>query len=377
MIVKFILGTSLAFGTLFYNVITNSNENAHFASEHLNHKKSGNLIWKTELDSTIVSFPQVSQSNDVFITTYSGQIFCLNSLDGEIKWNLQLGRFKTIIEPCNITGKLIALKPSQGRLLSIDQNSGIILSDKIINEFKTTKFITTLDGSDIAISGGSDNQIYLVNTVSGEIKWATEVESRITKSPVICAKKELIIFNTSNKIYLVNRKNGKIEKIHSIDSHQLTGPSKNSPKKIYYGCNNGFLYSIDCQSGELDQVYKANASISVSPVINNQGHIFFQSDNGFNYALDSQTKKILWQKQVGLNENVPIQFNQNGNLITHCNLNELASLCNKTGRLLWRIELSEYGTIWPTSALIISDNRKKGLILSGHGREMRAYFTLR
>ncbi len=377
MIVKFILGTSLAFGTLFYNVITNSNENAHFVSKHLNHKKTDNLIWETELDSTIVSFPQMSQSNDVFITTYSGQIFCLNSLDGEIKWNLQLGRFKSIIEPCNTTGKLFTLKPSQGRLLSIDQNSGTILSDKIINEFKTTKFITTLGNSDIAISGGSDNHIYLVNGVSGEIKWATKVDSRITKSPVICAKKELIIFNTNNKIYLVNQKNGKIVKIHSIDSHQLTGSSENSPKKLYYGCNNGFLYSIDCQSGELDQVYKANASISVAPVVNNQGHIFFQSDNGFNYALDSQTKKILWQKQVGLNENVPIQFNQNGNLITHCNLNELASLCGKTGRLLWSFELSEYGMIWPTSALIISDNLERELILSGHGRKMRAYFTLR
>ena len=377
MVVKFILGTSLAFGTLFYNVITNSNENTHFVSNHLNQKKNGNLIWETELDSTIVSFPQVSQSNDVFITTYSGQIFCLDSVSGEIKWKLQAGRFKSIFEPCNTTGKLFVLKPALGRLLSIDQNSGTIFSDKIINEFKTTKFITTLDGSDIVISGGSDNHIYLVNAVSGEIKWATKADSRITKSPVICAKKELIIFNTNNKIYLVNKKNGKIKKIHSIDSGKLTGPSENSPKKLYYGCNNGFLYSIDCQSGELDQVYKANASISVAPVVNNKGHVFFQSDNGFNYALDSQTKKILWQKQIGLNGNVPIQFNQNGNLIAHCNLNELASLCSKTGRLLWSFELSEYGMIWPTSALVISDNYERELILSGHGIKMRAYFTLR
>ena len=377
MVVKFLLGTSLAFGTLFYNLITNSNENAHFISKHLNHKKNGNLIWEQELDSTIISFPQVSESNDVFITTYSGQIFCLNSFDGEIKWNLQLGKFKSIIEPCNTTGKLFTLKPSQGRLLSIDQNSGTILSDKIINEFKTAKFITTLDGSDITISGGNDNRIYLMNAVSGEIKWTVKADSRIMKSPTACAKNEFIIFNTNDKIYLVNKKNGEIKKIHSIASDQLTGPSENSLKKIYYGCNNGFLYSIDCQSGELDQIYKANGSISVAPVVNDQGHIFFQSDNGFNYALHSQTEKILWQKQVGLNGNVPIQFNQNGNLITHCNLNELVSLCNKTGRFLWSFELSQYGMIWPTSALIISNNTERGLILSGHGRKMRAYFTPR
>jgi eukaryotic-like serine/threonine-protein kinase len=148
--------------------------------------KDGKLLWKTKLNGKVRSSSPCLSFNEenplVFIGTYSGGMFCLNQLTGEIRWSKQIKQpvmaspsiLKDKVFFATSDNKLYCLRKNNGLKIWDFETGGKIWSSPSISEYDNVLFFGSLDA-----------HIYGINIDTGKQTWKFPTMNMIDSSAAI------------------------------------------------------------------------------------------------------------------------------------------------------------------------------------------------
>lgn len=373
MIIKFGIWSSLILGALFSGVIKQSGDYST-QEDFSNAAPIPEKMWERELDSTVISTPIHTGDGNVIIKTYLGSIYCLDVLTGEENWAINSSARRAVVTATDFSrGSLILLKRDYGSLISVNQKNGKLNWEKRFNYLKTAKFISFINGDKFLVTGCLDNSIHVFNLISGEYEWSYIADDKIQSTPIYSKNEDSIIFNTKTTISALRENDGEMIWTRTLTSPLSSGISEIHNRSLYFGTEDGFVHSIGERKGLSKWKYKSNGLINSTPIVDHYGNVFVQGENDQSYSLKGKTGEVLWKQETGLSLGCPIQFDYRGNFLINRNLNEIALLCCESGDELWDFKFSENGRFYPSNPLLLTDPHGKDIIISGHGKTIRAF----
>ncbi len=208
----------------------------------------GRHLWRKRLGH-IESSP-ILYNDKLFVGTLDGELYCLNSEDGEIIW--------------------------QAKVDDSIYSSPAVWENSVI--------IGTLDG-----------KMYSFDINTGKKNWEIDVKGSIFSSPSI-SKGNIFIGTIENKFYAVDVKDGDIK--WEFDSNsKIYSTAATDEKTVIFGCNDKFLYALNQENGELLWKFNCGGLINASPVIAGK-EVYFGSLNHNIYGLDLNTGELIWTYQT-------------------------------------------------------------------------------
>jgi outer membrane protein assembly factor BamB len=141
----------------------------------------GTLRWKSKLNGKIRSSSPCVSDDSVFVGTYEGGIYCLNNIDGNVKWN------KNVTKPV-LSSPLLAKDKVVFGTSDCTLYSFTLIGSKIW-EFETAGKIWSSPSSSefdrLMFFGGLDSFIYGINSSTGKQEWKFPTMGGIDSSPCI------------------------------------------------------------------------------------------------------------------------------------------------------------------------------------------------
>lgn len=378
---RFNAGSSLKFIPVIYNEIVSviSEEAILYGIE----KGSGAEKWRIRLERGLNI--NIASSNGVI---YIGidNLYAVDIINGRISWRFN-EKAKELYQM-----ELLRLKVEGERKLTEDEKRRIRLRDYFPIDGKISSS-PIIDGEDIFFATDK-GYIYLVNRITGEIKWRFKTGVN-TLLPPIADNESIYVAGDDNNIYAINIDSGQIRW-----SQGIYGEIENvriGAKGIFVVDNNKRLYSIRRDNGEIRWSYRFDGRVNdlivlqdtdrekvisqidnkrihvidgdkgiemfsdsqlfspiSSPIIINNRALFFSAKDGSFYALQSMTNEkrfsILWQVYLG-KEAVIAPVIYNDTVFSGSADGEIFGIDREAGILTWRYNLK--GIVRPY--LIVSD----------------------
>ena len=249
----------------------------------------GKLLWIKSFEVPIKSNIKVF-NNKIFLINQDNKIFCLNTKDGSLVWNiLSISSFikSQSLLSLAITkfGDLIAIT-SAADIYKISANTGDIfwsrntadsLNIDATDFFNSSEIV--IDDDNIIFSSGSST--FSLSLASGITNWKQEVSS--TSTPIISGK-NIFIVSDPGYFVILDKNTGEI--ISSSNILKILKRKKQKTKvtgfimgsnKIYSMTLNGFLIVSSVASGVPEFFKKVGAS-NISPLIINNGKLYILTD---------------------------------------------------------------------------------------------------
>ena len=247
--------------------------------------KNGKLLWIRSYEVPIKSNIKVF-NNKIFLINQDNKIFCLNTKDGSLVWNiLSISSFiksqSLLSLAVTKVGDLIAIT-SAADIYRIRANTGDIfwsrntadsLNIDATDFFNSSEIV--IDDDNIIFSSGSST--FSLSLDSGATNWKQEVTSIST--PIISGK-NIFIVSDPGYFVILDKNTGDI--ISSSNILKILKRKKQKTKvtgfimgsnKIYSMTLNGFLIVSSAASGEPEFFKKVGGS-NISPLIINNGKLY-------------------------------------------------------------------------------------------------------
>lgn len=131
----------------------------------LNNNNKGDIEWDIKLDSRVVSSSPIINKNILYIGSYNGTLYAIDTKKEKIIWEYKTN--KIILAPPVIYKKLVYINTDDGRLIAIDSDKG-----KKKWQFKTgfeEIFKSEIYKNSLHITSGKE--IYVLVPKSGKLKW--------------------------------------------------------------------------------------------------------------------------------------------------------------------------------------------------------------
>lgn len=251
--------------------------------------KNGKLLWIRSYEVPIKSNIKVF-NNKIFLINQDNKIFCLNTKDGSLVWNiLSISSFIKSQGLLSLAvtkfGDLIAIT-SAADIYRIRANTGDIfwsrntadsLNIDATDFFNSSEIV--IDDDNIIFSSGSST--FSLSLDSGVTNWKQEVSSIST--PIINGK-NIFIVSEPGYFVILDKNTGEI--ISSSNILKILKRKKQKTKvtgfimgsnKIYSMTLNGFLIVSSVASGEPEFFKKVGGS-NISPLIINNGKLYMLTD---------------------------------------------------------------------------------------------------
>jgi len=245
-----------------------------------------------------------SDNVNVFVTSLSGEIKAIDSLNGNVLWTTELGgeivsgiiARKDEIYVLNENISLEELKTEEAKpqsitfLRSLDAKSGITNWKKTFNiNAKASLYIH----EELLILISENGYLTGINTTDGTTVWQTDIKRQATAT--FQAGGKITLATSDKKILLISSVNGKtlkeIDTKNSFaDSLLLTGET------IFWGDNKGFLYSLNLSNGQT--VWKRRFGGEIRSITETSGGILVSSIDNFIYSINKNTGKINWKRRL-------------------------------------------------------------------------------
>ena len=251
--------------------------------------KEGKILWVRNQETAMKSNIKVFE-NKIFLINQDNKIFCLNTKDGSLIWNvLSIGSFIKSENLLSLAitkeGDLLAIT-SSADIYKIKANTGDIIwsrntADSLYAD--ATDFFTS---SEIVISDdklvfSSGNNTFLLSANNGETLWKQETSS---VSATIISGKNIFIVTENGYLVIIESNTGEI--ISSTNILKILKRKKQKTKitgfimgsnKIYSITLNGFLISSSAISGKAE-FYKKIGGPNISPLAINNGKLYILTD---------------------------------------------------------------------------------------------------
>ncbi|MEO9366188.1 MAG: PQQ-binding-like beta-propeller repeat protein [Nitrososphaera sp.] len=143
----------------------------------------GMLVWQSTLDGKVRSSSPCIASEHVFISTYSGHVYCI-SMDGSIEWSRRVSEHPILSSPAYSNSRVF-FGSSDTYVYALDARDGSMLwRVKTNNKVWSTPAIA--EGNDTLIACSLDSRVYAIDADTGMLLWVFPTMDAIDASPCIC-----------------------------------------------------------------------------------------------------------------------------------------------------------------------------------------------
>lgn len=130
-----------------------------------------------------------------------------------------------------------------------------------------------------------DNNLYALDSESGQLKWKFAAEDVVGSSPAVAASEGLVVFGSKDQsLYAVDIRTGRVRW-----TYQTTGPIYSSPAiehgHVFFGSDDGMIYALRVATGRAAWKQPANAPIRCKPGVT-EDRIIFGTKEGELFCLD-------------------------------------------------------------------------------------------
>jgi outer membrane protein assembly factor BamB len=260
-----------------------------------------------------VSSP-VFDSGNLYISTLSGNVCCIDILGGVTKWNSMIG----------------------------PQVSTPLLTDSLL-------IGATFNGW-IEKNNDTGNCIFAMNRGDGHIVWHIDMAGDFFSSPCLM-NEQVIIGSLNKKIYCFDIAG------NTLWTYETGGEIWSSPSHdgefIYIGSDDGHIYSLN-SDGSVRWNTRLNGKIrSSSPCLSANDHMLYCGTyEGGMYCLDSITGAVRWSKQI----TKPVLSSPSlieGAVFFATSNNAVYCLRSNTGSRVWEFETGD--RVWSSPCAVQND----------------------
>jgi outer membrane protein assembly factor BamB len=255
---------------------------------------TGNVIWNFWA-WYVPSVPAIGIDNTVYITSLNGNVYALDGLTGEEKWE-----FHTVTE---IEGSVSIGKNGNVYFAGDDYKVHCLNSatGNEIWEFDTgilTRGSVAIGHDGTVYVGGSSGKVYAIDGETGDEKWEFIADNGIDYgTPSVGLDGTVYIGDFGNKLYALNGQTGEKKWDFVTDQAIQTYPSIGSDGTVYVASSHIF-YALDGTTGIIKWEFPTTGAIGASAAISVDGIVYFGSSDGVLYALDSSNGDEIWEYQL-------------------------------------------------------------------------------
>lgn len=298
---------SVSMGPAPYNRIY-SGSNDGFV--HSYDAASGARLWSAAVDGQVVGAPAVGQSSAVFVATYNGRVYHLNSVTGAKGWifpPLSSPAIGTVHGSTVLASGVLYVSSWDSQLYALDENNGSMLWSFPASARLYAAPTVTSDGARV-FACAVDGSVYSLSQ-AGSVLWSTNLTTHVNGSSEVLFS-AASISSDDQELYVTCRDD--VVKLNATTGQVLWRTSVTVGTKAYTSpviSPRGHEVVAASEAGHLvslsvtDGLPNWNASffgggIDSTPFIIN-GVIYVGCDDGMLYAIGLAVGKLFWRFEAG------------------------------------------------------------------------------
>ena len=323
------------------------------------------MVW-TWHGRALLEFPPVVAGGRLFLATFDGRFYALDSRTGHAIWRYDSGRCgwaspalagPFVVE--TFIGRACAsdVPGKDGEVVAFDRATGRVRWRRVIGPTESSPLIA----NGLVYVGDWSGRVYALSARTGATRWVFRTGGKV-KSSAALAGGRLYVGSYDGRVYCLSALTGRlIWRASAQPSLGGLGSFYSTPAldydRVYVGSTDGKVYSFGAVSGKLrwsrptgGYVYAAPAVWKQLVLVGSYSHRFF--------ALDAATGRVRWSFAA----NGPISGAASvvdGIVYFSTFAHRTYALAARTGRLLWTWPDGEYSPV-------VTDGRR--LYLTGRGR---------
>ncbi|RKY29154.1 MAG: hypothetical protein DRP79_01245 [Planctomycetota bacterium] len=290
------------------------------------------LRWKFKT-SQPVEAPPVVFKKTLILGSRDGNLYCLYTADGRLKWKRRLGLMADVVSQPLLLGGRVYAGCFDGNLYCLDAVGGEVLWSAKAGGMLRAAPTTSEDGSMVFITSDA-GKILAIDAKTGEVRW-----SKSTEAGIVCSaapwRNKLFTGTLDGTLLCLSQKDGAV-----IWKRSLAGGVTGTPRvlngKIYAGCMNGGMLCLDAKSGRESWRYESRTAIRSSPALVD-GTLLFGNDGGWLFRLSASDGGLLWRYRFkGAIRATPTISAARGQVVCGATDGVLYALDLEAGSLRWK-----------------------------------------
>jgi len=289
----------------------------------------GQLAGGLFYDSPVIAY------DSVYIGTYSGKIYAINTENGVEKWEYNVG--SAIVGGVTVANNTLFVGSSNGQLHVLNlanDTAGERFTFKTENKIWSTPVVQ----NGIVYFGSLDHNLYALDASTGEKKWSFKTDASITATPLVMDEL-LYIGSHDSKLYAINTETGEMKWVFDKAGDWFWSKVVYDSGTIYAGSLDHYIYAVGAGNGTLLWSFETSGPINTSPIIAG-GVLIVASEEGKVYGLDLSTGEKKWQFD-DIKAKVLTSPCTDGNTVYIDADDNLYALDGKTGHQAWKIPLGK------------------------------------
>ena len=222
--------------------------------------------------------------------------------------------------------------------------------------------------------GSDDRHLYAVKASTGERRWTFQTDADVESSPTV-VDGIVYVGSDDHNLYAVEATTGDQQW-----TYQTGGAVKSSPAvvngTVYVGSMGGSLHAVDTQSGDREWSFNTDDQIRQSSPTVVDGTVYVGSMDGNLYAVDAATGEQQWTFKTGGIESSPTVVNET--VYIGALEGNLYAVDAPTGRLQWTFHsagIRSSPTVVDGTAFVGSDDRNLYAVEAATGEQRWAFQT--
>jgi outer membrane protein assembly factor BamB len=245
------------------------------------------VLWNKSVDN-VTKASLVSSYGKVYISSYEGNVYCLDAMNGTTLWVSKKVGESLQSDPGIADNKMYI---SSERFYCFNALSGAELWNTTHGAFSRPP--TIVDGK---VYLGAD-AVYCLNAENGTLLWNFTSPGGFFTSPAIADDKVYVGESNENKLYCFSASNGTLLWNLTFNMSISVTPAV-AEGRVYLGTWGGQILCINGSNGgyiwESSVADNINSSIAVA-----YGKIYFGCDDHFVYCFNAVTGGIIWSALTG------------------------------------------------------------------------------
>lgn len=211
----------------------------------------------------------------IFITTFAGEVLCLNKRSGTIEWEFSMARKHRVAihsSPASDSAAVI-FGADDGTVIALEAANG---KERWRTEAGGAVFGTPSVSNGAVFFGSLDSSMYCVDLSDGRTRWSRRLEGRLYSGQAVGSGR-VFVGTTGGFFYALDERTGEI--LWSRDSlgAMSTAPLLTSTG-VCVGTLNKEIFVFDGESGRTTWMFLAEARIKSTPVFH-RGFLVLMADD--------------------------------------------------------------------------------------------------
>ena len=260
---------------------------------------TGNILWKNPIGGTGSASTPAVAGNRVFVGSVTGDIYCVNALDGATIWNRTIDEnpayWGVASSPLIYNDMVFVNSFSDAKLHVFDLYGNKLWG--VDTPGNINQYASPAASAGAVFFAGGDPALYCVNIYNQSILWRFNTSDTIKTTPAI--ESGVVYFATNNRMYAVNMTG---DMVWSRDLKATISSPAIAHGKVYIGSGTSEkkLYCLDAGSGSEIWNKSVNGAILSSPAVADET-VYFGTNTGDGtvFALNATDGTVRWRCDTG------------------------------------------------------------------------------